>query len=43
MLHLEVLGRLGWQAFGRTYVVPITYAYDRRAIYSYSFEGPSFA
>jgi uncharacterized protein len=39
MLHLEVLGRLGCHAFGRTYVVPITYAYDGKAIYAYSFEG----
>lgn len=39
MLHLEVLGRIGCHASGRTYVVPITYVYDGEAIYAYSFEG----
>jgi nitroimidazol reductase NimA-like FMN-containing flavoprotein (pyridoxamine 5'-phosphate oxidase superfamily) len=39
MLHLEVVGRIGCHVAGRTYVVPITYAYDGEAIYAYSFEG----
>jgi nitroimidazol reductase NimA-like FMN-containing flavoprotein (pyridoxamine 5'-phosphate oxidase superfamily) len=39
MLHLEVVGRIGCHADGRTYVVPISYAYDGEAIYGYSFEG----
>jgi nitroimidazol reductase NimA-like FMN-containing flavoprotein (pyridoxamine 5'-phosphate oxidase superfamily) len=39
MLHLEVVGRIGCHASGRTYVVPITYVYDGKAIYAYSFEG----
>ena len=39
MLHLEVVGRIGCHAEGRTYVVPITYAYDGEAVYAYSFEG----
>lgn len=39
MLYLEVVGRIGCSAGGRTYVVPITYTYDGNAIYAYSFEG----
>ncbi len=39
MLHLEVVGRIGCHASGRTYVVPISYMYDGEAIYAYSFEG----
>jgi nitroimidazol reductase NimA-like FMN-containing flavoprotein (pyridoxamine 5'-phosphate oxidase superfamily) len=33
------LGRLGCHADGRTYVVPITYAYDGEFIYARTFEG----
>jgi len=39
MIGLEVVGRLGCHAGGRTYVVPISYAYDGNAIYAYSFDG----
>ncbi|HEV3153826.1 MAG TPA: pyridoxamine 5'-phosphate oxidase family protein [Candidatus Baltobacteraceae bacterium] len=39
VLHANVIGRIGCHAFGRTYVVPITYAYDGRAIYARSEEG----
>lgn len=36
---MAAIGRLGVHAFGRTYVVPITYAYDGSAIYARSAEG----
>jgi nitroimidazol reductase NimA-like FMN-containing flavoprotein (pyridoxamine 5'-phosphate oxidase superfamily) len=39
MLSLEVVGRIGCHAEGRTYVVPISYVYDGQAIYGYAFEG----
>jgi Pyridoxamine 5'-phosphate oxidase len=39
MLHLEVVGRIGCHASGRTHVVPLTYTYDGHAIYAFSFEG----
>jgi uncharacterized protein len=39
MLYLEVVGRIGCHAAGRTYVVPISYVYDGKAIYAYAFEG----
>jgi nitroimidazol reductase NimA-like FMN-containing flavoprotein (pyridoxamine 5'-phosphate oxidase superfamily) len=39
VLHQNVIGRIGCHAFGRTYVVPITYAYDGSAIYAHSSEG----
>lgn len=39
VLHENVIGRIGCHAFGRTYVVPITYAYDGSAIYARSSEG----
>ncbi len=35
----NVLGRLGCHADGKTYVVPISYAYDGDYIYARSFEG----
>jgi nitroimidazol reductase NimA-like FMN-containing flavoprotein (pyridoxamine 5'-phosphate oxidase superfamily) len=35
----EAIGRIGCYAFGRPYVVPITYAYDGVAIYGHSREG----
>ena len=35
----NVIGRLGCHADGRTYVVPISYAYDGGFIYARSFEG----
>ena len=35
----NVVGRLGCHADGRTYVVPISYAYDGDYIYARSFEG----
>lgn len=39
LLHQNVIGRLGCHAFGKTYVVPITYAYENGAIYAHSEEG----
>lgn len=33
------IGRLGCHAFGKTYVVPISYAYDGQFIYMRTFEG----
>lgn len=39
LLHAEVVGRLGCHAGGRTYVVPVTYAYDGTAIYGHTGDG----
>ena len=39
VLHDNVIGRIGCHAFGRTYVVPITYAYDGNAVYAHSADG----
>lgn len=39
VLATEVTGRIGCHADGRTYVVPITYAYDRGDVYCHSPEG----
>lgn len=40
LLRDNVIGRIGCHAFGKTYVVPITYAYDGDGtIYAHSNEG----
>lgn len=39
VLRENIIGRIGVHAFGRTYVVPITYMYDGQAIYAHSPEG----
>lgn len=39
LLSSEATGRIGCHAEGRTYVVPITYAYDGRDVYCHSPEG----
>lgn len=39
LLRSEVTGRIGCHADGRTYVVPVTYAYDRGDVYCHSAEG----
>ena len=39
VLHSEAVGRIGCYAFGRPYVVPVTYAYDGAAVYAHSREG----
>ncbi|HEX5691507.1 MAG TPA: pyridoxamine 5'-phosphate oxidase family protein [Roseiflexaceae bacterium] len=38
-LGAEVIGRIGCHADGKTYVVPVAYAYDGQAIYGQSGEG----
>jgi len=43
LLHAEVVGRIGCHTSGRTYVVPITYAYDGAAVYGHSAEGLKLA
>ena len=43
LLHAEVVGRIGCHAGGRTYVVPVTYAYDGAAVYCHSAEGLKLA
>ena len=39
VLRENIVGRIGTYAFGRPYVVPITYVYDGEAIYGHSGEG----
>ncbi|HTR55481.1 MAG TPA: pyridoxamine 5'-phosphate oxidase family protein [Kofleriaceae bacterium] len=39
VLHEQVIGRIGCHARGRTYVVPLTYVYDGRAIYGHTGAG----
>ena len=39
LLHSETVARLGCHANGRTYVVPITYAYDGANVIGHSAEG----
>lgn len=39
ILHEQVIGRIGCHADGRTYVVPITYAYVDGAIVGYTGDG----
>jgi uncharacterized protein len=39
VLHQGTIGRIGCHADGRTYVVPVTYAYDGEAVYAHSAEG----
>jgi nitroimidazol reductase NimA-like FMN-containing flavoprotein (pyridoxamine 5'-phosphate oxidase superfamily) len=39
VLGREIIGRVGCHADGRTYVVPITYAYNEGAIYAHSADG----
>jgi uncharacterized protein len=39
LLHSEVVGRLGCHAEGRTYVVPVNYAYDGEFLYGQAAEG----
>ena len=36
VLRSQLIGRLGCHAFGRTYVVTITYSYDRDVVYAHS-------
>lgn len=39
LLSESIIGRVGCHAFGKTYVVPITYAYDGAYAYVHSAEG----
>ena len=39
LLYANVIARIGCHAFGKTYVVPITYLYDGNAIYARTLEG----
>lgn len=39
VLRKGLIGRIGCHAFGKTYVVPVTYAYDGTSIYAHSGEG----
>jgi nitroimidazol reductase NimA-like FMN-containing flavoprotein (pyridoxamine 5'-phosphate oxidase superfamily) len=39
LLHQNMIGRIGCHAFGKTYIVPITYVYEGNAVYAHSDEG----
>lgn len=39
VLHGGLIGRIGCHAYGKTYVVPVTYAYDGTYVYAHSGEG----
>lgn len=39
VLRSGLIGRIGCHAYGKTYVVPITYAYDGTYVYAHSAEG----
>ena len=39
VLRTNVIGRLGCHAYGQTYVVPITYAYDGNYVYAHTSVG----
>lgn len=39
LLLRSTLGRIGCSAEGRTYVVPISYAYDAESVYAHSADG----
>ena len=39
VLRSELMGRIGCHAEGRTYVLPISYAYDGEFVYAHSSEG----
>lgn len=39
VLHRSIIGRIGCHADNRTYVVPVTYAYDGTYIYGHTKEG----
>jgi nitroimidazol reductase NimA-like FMN-containing flavoprotein (pyridoxamine 5'-phosphate oxidase superfamily) len=39
LLHSEVVGRIGCHAEGRTYVVPVNYAYDGHFLYGHAADG----
>lgn len=39
VLRENIIGRIGCHAYGRIYVVPITYAYENGYVYGHSTEG----
>jgi nitroimidazol reductase NimA-like FMN-containing flavoprotein (pyridoxamine 5'-phosphate oxidase superfamily) len=39
VLRSNIVGRIGAHAFGKTYVVPITYVYDGSAVYAHTRDG----
>ncbi|HTX60221.1 MAG TPA: pyridoxamine 5'-phosphate oxidase family protein [Verrucomicrobiae bacterium] len=39
VLREAIVGRIGCHAFGQTYVVPITYAYDGTNVFAHGHEG----
>lgn len=39
VLHGNFIGRLGCNSGGKTYIVPISFAYDGESIYAHTFEG----
>lgn len=39
VFHNNIIGRIGCHADGKTYVVPISYAYDGSCIYAHTYEG----
>ena len=39
LIHQQVVGRIGCNAEGITYIVPISYAYDGEYVYARTFEG----
>lgn len=39
LLHQNMIGRIGCHAFGKTYIVPITYVYEGSAVYAHSNDG----
>ena len=39
LLDQQLIGRIGCHANGLTYIVPVSYAYDGKYIYSHGFEG----
>lgn len=43
LFRSQVIARLGCHEGGRTYVVPIAYAYDGAAVYIHSYEGRKLA
>lgn len=43
LLHSELVGRIGCQAQGQVYVVPVTYVYDSESVYCHSRNGLKLA
>ena len=39
VLNAELLGRIGCYAFGKVYVVPVAYAFEKNCLYIHSREG----